>query len=249
MNATYIRIDLVRQLRNVGNIMFVLGLPGAMYLLFGASNSSADTRMLHANVAFYVMTSMAAYGAAVATTGIAATAATESMLGWGRQLSLTRQPGWGYVANKVAVALSLALVAVAIVFGIGALTGAHADTWQIWAQTFGIVIGGSVMFALYGLAIGMLVKSETASSVASGSLVFLAFFGNMFMPLSGTMLQVARFTPMYGYAVLSRWLGTEGWITRDTRDSLTWAVVNYGVWFVLFALLAVVATRRVRQRQ
>lgn len=249
MNATYLRIDLARHLRNVSNLMFTLLLPAAMYVLFGASNSDANQRAVNANVKFYVMASMAAYGAALACTSTAAVAASESMLGWGRQLALTRQSAAGYVANKVALALCLAAVAIGIVFGVGALTGASADNLGIWAATFGIVIGGGAIFALFGLAVGASFRSESAPSVASGSLVFLAFFGNMFLPLSGTMLDIARWTPMYGYATLARWPSMEGWLTDGTQESLTGAVVNFVAWFVVFAVLAALATRRARARQ
>lgn len=249
MNATYLRIDLARHLRNVSNLMFTLLLPAAMYVLFGASSSEGNEDVLHGNVKFYVMTSMAAYGAALACTSTAAQAASETMLGWGRQLALTRQPAAGYVANKVAVALALALVAVAIVFGIGTATGARADSLGVWLASFGIVIGGGAIFALFGLAVGTAFKSESAPSIASGSLVFLAFFGNMFIPLSGTMLDIARWTPMYGYATLARWPATEGWLTDGSQESLTHAVVNFVAWFVIFAVLAAWATRRGRARQ
>lgn len=249
MNLTYIGIDLTRHLRNVSNLMFTLLLPVAMYIIFGATASYGDESVGNANSKFYVMASMAAYGAALATTSTAANAASEAMLGWGRQLSLTRQPFTGYVLNKVVVAVALASVAVAIVFVAGALTGAKADSWWIWLATYGIILGGSVIFALFGLAVGLLFNSETATGIASGALVFLAFFGNMFLPLSGTMLDIARFTPMYGYASLSRWPATEGWLSDATRDNLTWSVVNFVAWLVIFGTLAVLAGRKARTRQ
>lgn len=39
MSLTYFRIDLVRQLRDVGNMFFVIGLPVIMYLVFGSTGS------------------------------------------------------------------------------------------------------------------------------------------------------------------------------------------------------------------
>lgn len=249
MNATYIAIDLRRHLRDWSNLMFTLLLPVAMYVLFGASNSDGGQMTMHANVRFYVMSSMAAYGAALACTSTAAQAASESMLGWGRQLALTRQPAYGFVANKVVVAFALATVASALVFLVGWATGAEADHWWLWLATFAITIGGGAMFALYGLAVGLAFRSETAASIASGSLVFLAFFGNMFLPLGGTMLTIAKFSPMYGYATLVRWPTTEGWLTDGTSDSLWLAVVNFVVWTAIFAVTAVLASRRARARR
>ena len=104
VNLTYIRIDLVRCFRDVTNLLFTFAMPVFMYLLFGRAQYS-DVQSGRGTVGFHVMSSMGAYGAVIAATAIAATAATESMLGWGRQLALTKQQPLGFVANKVAVAL------------------------------------------------------------------------------------------------------------------------------------------------
>ena len=248
MNATYIRIDLVRQLRDVSNLMFTLLLPVGMYLLFGANASNGDLDVGNSNVRFYIMTSMAAYGAALACTSIAAGAASESMLGWGRQIALTRgQNTW--VANKVAVAMTLAGVATGVVFVVGWATDARADSWGIWLQTLAIILLGAAVYSLYGFTIAMLARSETAVGIAAGSVVFLAFLGNLFLPLEGTMLEIARWTPMYGYATLTRWPSTEGFLMDGTQESLLWAVVNFVVWTLILVALALLAARRSRGRQ
>ncbi|MCG3017453.1 hypothetical protein KZ288_27340, partial [Escherichia coli] len=76
----------------------------------------------------------------------------------------------------------------------------------IWAASYLITIGGSLIFACYGIGVGMVFKSESALGLAGGLMVFFAFFGNVFMPLEGMMLDIARFTPMYGYVALIRYL-------------------------------------------
>ena len=57
-----------------------------MYVVFGLGS---DDPVGSADVAMYVMVSMAAYGAVTATTGVAGSAALERTTGWGRQLALT----------------------------------------------------------------------------------------------------------------------------------------------------------------
>ncbi|MEL4504702.1 hypothetical protein AAEX63_07685 [Luteococcus sp. H138] len=128
MNATYIRIDLIRQLRSIPTIAFTFLMPVFMYLLFGGRAPYGEQAAGDGNVKFYVMASMAAYGAATAAVSIASMAATESMLGWGRQLGLTRQPSYGFVVNKLVVATLIAAVAQALVYLSGWATGAHATT-------------------------------------------------------------------------------------------------------------------------
>ncbi|GAA1887076.1 ABC transporter permease [Paeniglutamicibacter psychrophenolicus] len=251
MNPTYVRIELFRQSRDIGNLMFMVLMPMVMYLLFGNTFGGGDQPAGNGNVKFYVMASMAAYGAALATTSIAGTAATESMLGWGRQIALTRMKPSGFVASKLAVALIVATGSAGLVFAVGAGTGARADTPWIWTASFLVCAFGSGIFALYGMGVGMAFKSETALGVASGGMVFFAFFGNVFMPLSGTMLDIARFTPMYGYAGLVRYPLTEGFGAGEgaAADSVGVLVANAVAWTLLFALLALWAVRRSRMRQ
>lgn len=251
MNPTYVRIELFRQTRDVGNLMFTIGLPAVMYLLFGNMFGSGDQPAGSGNVKFYIMASMAAYGAAVATTAIAGTAATESLLGWGRQIALTPMKSSGFIGAKVSVALIVAAVAAAVVFAVGAATGARADSWLIWALSYLIAVAGSVVFALYGMGVGMGFKSETAISVASGTMVFFAFFGNVFLPLSGTLLEIARFTPMYGFAGLVRWPLLQGEVVTpgDPADSIWLLLANLVAWALLFAVLALWALRRSRARR
>ncbi len=137
MNPTYVRIELFRQSRDIMNVMFAVFMPVAMYVLFGNMFGCGGHDAGNGNVKFYVMVSMAAYGSAVATTAIAGTAATESMLGWGRQIALTPMKASGFVAAKITVALVIAAVSAAAVYLTGMLTGAQADAPWIWALSYG----------------------------------------------------------------------------------------------------------------
>jgi ABC-2 type transport system permease protein len=249
MNLTYLRIDLVRQLRNIPTVVFVIALPVLMFTIFG--NAFGGEVAGRGNTQFYIMVSMACYGAATATTSVTGAAATELLQGWGRQLALTPLRPAGYVATKVAVALVAAATSVAAVFLVGIFVGSQAEAPRIWVASALIAWLGSVIFALYGLAVVQLVRSETAVSVSSASLVLLAFLGNMFLPLSGTMLAIAKFTPMYGFVSLARWPQLEGHLADvgGGRDPLWLLLVNVGVWLAVFAGVAGWAVRRGRRRQ
>ena len=254
LNLTYYRIDLVRHLRDVGNSFFMIGLPVLMYLVFGSTFASGDELVREGNVQFYVMASMAMYGAATATTAISGMAALERIQGWGRQLGLTPLRPAGYVLTKVLTSLTVAAAAVVAVFVAGLLTGARAESVGVWIGTGVLAWLGSALFALFGLAIAQIFKSEGAVSVASGGLVVLSFLGNLFVPLSGTLLDIARFTPMYGYAGLVRWPQLQGLIIENNAPALhsdpLWVLVlNYALWALVFAGLAVWAVQRGRRRQ
>jgi ABC-2 type transport system permease protein len=66
VNLTHLRIDLVRQVRDVGNLAFIIGLPVVIYLVFGSGAAHSEEMVGRGNVQFYVMVSMAVYGASVA---------------------------------------------------------------------------------------------------------------------------------------------------------------------------------------
>lgn len=251
MNATYVRIELFRQSRDITNLMFMILMPVAMYVLFGNMFGGGGENAGNGNVKFYIMVSMAAYGSAVATTAIAGTAATESMLGWGRQIALTPMKPSGFVASKLTVALIVSAASSAAVFLTGMANGAHADNGWIWLLSYAIAVIGSGVFALYGMAAGLTFKSETAIGIASSGMVFFAFFGNVFMPLSGTLLQIAKFTPMYGFAGLARYPLTEGVAANgtDAVDSLWMLIANLVAWVLIFAGVALWAVRRSRTRK
>jgi ABC-2 type transport system permease protein len=215
-----------------------------MYLVFGLGS---DDPVGSGNVAMYVMVSMAAYGAVTATTSVAGSAATEQVMGWGRQLGLTPLRPLAFVAAKAAVAMAVAAVPVALVFAIGAATGARGD-WTDWTLTAALVWLGSALFAIYGLAICLVFRGPNAPGIASGMIVVMAFLGNVFTPMDGLLLDLGRLTPLYGYAALARFPLTEGHLVLGGQDPLWLPVANVLAWTVIFAVLAMWGVRRSRAR-
>ncbi len=246
---TYLRIELVRQLRNVFTIVFTLVLPAIMYLIFGAGASWGSQSAGEGNVAFSVMVSMGAYGAMVAMTSLTSAAAAESAQGWGRQLALTPLGTPRYAGVKVLVALAYATAAMLIVYVLGAFTGTEGGALWRWFACGAITLITSAIYGLYGLGIGLLFPSDAATGIAASALTLFAFFGNVFMPLGGVMLTIAHFTPMYGVVALARWPLTEGWVDSGVQDALWMPLVNTVVWALVFAALVALGVRRSRRRQ
>lgn len=143
--GAFVRRDLIRQLRLVESVFFIAVLPTALFLMFGTlSGDWNDIEVGDGNVMATTMTSMALYGAVTATTSIAGSAAVERQLGWGRQLSLTAVTGTDYVVGKIAVALGIAVLPVALVMSVGAAAGAHLDGPGRWAATAALVLLGAL---------------------------------------------------------------------------------------------------------
>ncbi|WP_426184456.1 ABC transporter permease [Microbacterium sp. TWP3-1-2b2] len=249
ISPTMMRVEAMRQIRNPYTLAFTLGMPVAMYLLFGASMGYGSGPAGHGNVKFYVMVSMAAYGTAVAMSSITSLAATEAKQGWGRQLAMTPLGTAGYAVMKLLTAVAFAALAMIAVFAAGMLTGAEVtDSWRWWASA-GIILTVGLIYGLYGLGVGLFFNSDTAAALASISMTFFAFFGNVFMPLDGVMLDIARFTPLYGFVALSRWPLTDGVLTTGQADPLWMIALNIVAWLAVFAVLVAAGVKRSRSRR
>lgn len=249
----YAAYDWRRQIRMVESIIFVVVLPTVLYWIFGINSDYGDYPAGHGNVSGSTATSMALYGAVIATANIAGSAAVERSRGWGRLLALTPMRQWQYVVAKVLVACAIAAMPVILLFTIAALANGELGSTAKWFSTGAIIVVGSAMFALYGLMFGLMFRTEGAVGAASGLLVVMSFFGNLFMPLSGTMLEIAKFTPLYGLRGLATWPQMEGALnstsgTPPTPDTLGLLITNLVVWTVIFAVIALLAARRGTQR-
>ena len=245
LSVAYLGLDLKRQLRDKVGMFFTAALPAFLFFVFGVGDDEAYGS---ANVAMYVMVSMASYGAVTATTTVAGAAATEQTMGWGRQVGLTPLPPLVFVAIKTAVAMLVAAVPIALTYAIGAATGSSGN-WFDWLASAGIVWLGSALFAVYGLAICLIFKGENAAGIASGLIVFMSFLGNVFTPMDGVMLELGRLTPLYGYAGLARYPISEGYLPIDAgHDSIWLLLANVCSWTMIFAALAVWGLRRRRER-
>ncbi|WP_159618623.1 ABC transporter permease [Ruania rhizosphaerae] len=252
MNTTYLRIELARVGRDLVSMFFIAVMPAFFFIIFGASMEYGAYPIGNGNVSMHTMISMAAFGAVVATTGVGGMAAVERMQGWGRQLGLTPMSDGAYVRVKTTVAFTISLIPIGLVYLIGAFTGASAPGW-VWAASAAIVMLGAAVFSLYGLIVGLLFRSESAVGAASGALVILAFLGNIFFPLSGVMLTIAKFTPLYGIIGLARYPLTDGALVATEgvggSDPLWVLLANSLTWTVIFAVGAVLLVRRGRGRQ
>jgi ABC-2 type transport system permease protein len=229
-NRTLLRIELLRVVRNRRTMIFTLIMPPLFYLLFGVGKQYSSENAGHGNVAAYIMVSMAAYGAMIASTGGGAMVATERAQGWSRQLRLTPLSPTVYVVIKLLTAMLLGLLAVAVVFVFGKATGAAMDSPMLWVVTALIAWAGSIVFAAFGLFMGYLLPSENVMQIIGPGLAVLAFAGGLFVPLEdgSTLQRIAQFTPMYGISSLAH--------APLTGDAFHWTwVANVAAWLLLFA--------------
>ncbi|HEV2635875.1 MAG TPA: ABC transporter permease [Actinocrinis sp.] len=236
VNTTLLRYELRRRF-NRQTTVFTLLLPAVLYLaLF--HTAPQHVTMPDGNFAAWMMIGIAVYGAAMAATSSAATIAVERSTGWTRTIALTPLTPPGYLFVKVLSSVAMAAVPVLIVGLLGLLTGAQAGP-EVWVTALLVAWLGSAVFAALGIAMGLALKPEVVMHMPGLTMTALAFLGNLFIPLSGTMLAVSRFTPMYGVSTLARYPLTGGYDFAGEHSSVSGALFNLLAWFVGFSFLAI----------
>lgn len=245
--------DLRRLAGDWAMLFFSMGLPVLFYLVFGAAMGYADEPVGNGNVKAYIMVGMGLYAGITGAVAAAGTVVIEADTGWGRQLALTPlTAGQLLFANLVAIVVR-AVLPVLAVFAVGVATGASMPG-VAWAASLLLTVVCAVPFGFYGMIWSQLSPTQTSVSIASTSVVVLAFLGNMFMPMPEGLLTVGRFTPLYGPGSLARWPLTDGvqsvgFGDGQVTDHLWWAVVNTLVWATLFVVVVLALRRREKGRR
>jgi ABC-2 type transport system permease protein len=239
-NATLLRLEVRRLLRNRRTMIFTVLMPVVFFLIFGLNADYASENAGHGNVSAFILISMALYGAVLATTSGGAMVSIERAEGWSRQLRLTPLVPLAYVAVKMLTALVLGGMSVLAVYVVGLVSGRPSMPVHLWVLTAVAVWLGSLLFAAFGLFMGYLLPTENVMQILSFALMLFSFGGGLFVPLSQfpSLLQtLAAFTPLYGLNELVH--------APLTGDAVTvGSVANVVVWLVVFVGGAVWRFRR-----
>nr|WP_296071406.1 ABC transporter permease [uncultured Actinoplanes sp.] len=238
-SAGMIGLELRRMMRNKRTVVFTLIMPAVFFLLFGTSSSYKTERVGAGNLTGYVLISMAVYGAMLATTSGGAMVSIERAAGWSRQLRLTPLRPLAYIAVKLALAMIIGGVSVAVAFAVGAFSGAQLPA-SAWIGCGLLAWVCALVFAAFGLFMGYLLPSENVMQILGPVLAVLSFAGGLFVPvdqLGSTFATIAKFTPVYGVGEIARY--------PLTHDGNLWlAALNVVVWTALFAAGAMWRFRR-----
>lgn len=246
---TFLYYDLKHSLYNLSSLFFLILMPVGFYLLFGGLQSYGSYSMRDGNAAAYVMLGMAVYGAVVGAVSSAGSAVVEVQSGWGRQLALTPMSRGRLMLCKTLNALITTALPVLAVNLVALFTSAKIPAGQQILCALITIVSASI-FAFYGIFLARLVKSPRAVTLATGLVVFFAFFGTTFSPLPPSLMDYARFTPMYGITQLSRYPFAQG--DTITTDPLQWmvteplhiALINLLVWAAIFIGASLLLRRR-----
>lgn len=245
--------DLRRLYRDTAMLFFSMGLPVMFYLIFGQAMGFGDEPVGRGNVSAYIMIGMALYAGVTGAVAAAGQIVVESTTGWGRQLALTPLTSGQLLASRLLGMVVRSVLPVAAVFVVGAVTSASMPA-TAWAASFALCVLVAIPFGFYGMIWSQLWPTENSVSIAGTSVVVLAFLGNLFMPLPEAMMNVGRFSPLYGAVSLARWPLTEGSQSVSyepylVQDPLWWAVVNFLAWSALFIVIVLALHTREKGRR
>ncbi|MFF0061809.1 ABC transporter permease [Streptomyces sp. NPDC005279] len=234
MITAYLKLEVRRTLRDTGFVIFGIGMPVMMYLLFtnlGENESEWKTAS---------MVGMAAYGALGAALSTGGGVAEDKALGWLRQLRITPMSPRQVVTGRALTGSVTVLPAIVAVLAAGGLlNGVRLAAWQ-WVALAVLLWLGALPFTLLGLGNGYRLSAQTTGVVNMACNLGLAVVGGLWFPVAlfpDWLRSLSRYTPANRFADL-------GWsTTQGHAPGLTTVTVLLG-WLLVFGSYAVVSYRR-----
>lgn len=237
MNATYLRTEILRLIRNKRVLIFSVLMPAVLLIIFGGIYQNGSLNGVGA--AAYIMVSMGLFGSMSAAIGSGGSIAVERGIGWNRQLRLTPLSTRSYILTKLILSLVMALPPLLITWAVGALAldvRLSATTWLL--ITLGAWLG-ALPFAALGLVVGYIAKPDSVQQISGLLYMLLAAFGGIWVPVEQMpklMHEIAEWTPAY-------------WVGQVARSPLFHTTLNGRAVAILLAwtaIFGVIALRRFR---
>ncbi|MET7512707.1 ABC transporter permease [Streptomyces sp. NPDC005480] len=230
----YIRLEVRRTLRDTMFVIFGVGMPVLMYLLFtNLGENDPEWRTVS-------MVGMAAYGAVGSALNTGGGVAEDKTIGWLRQLRVTPMTPRQVVAGRALTGSVTVLPSIAAVLLAGGLVnGVRLDVWQ-WAVIALLLWLGSIPFTLLGLGNGYRLTAQTTGVANMVCNLGLSVLGGLWFPVAlfpGWLQSVSSYTPTNRFAQL-------GTAVADGHAPSAAAVAVLAAWLLAFGSYAVVSYRR-----
>ncbi|MBC9724059.1 ABC transporter permease [Streptomyces sp. TRM68367] len=230
----YLRLEVLRTLRDRGFVIGGVAMPVLMYLLF-TNIGTADGSWRTAR-----MVGMAAYGAVGSALNTGGGVAEDRDIGWLRQLRVTPMTPRQVVTGRALTGAVTVLPAIVAVLAAGGLVnGVRLHIWQ-WAAIALLLWLGSVPFTLLGLGNGYRLTAQTTGVANMMCNLGLAVLGGLWFPVAlfpGWLREVSAYTPTYRFAEL-------GTSVAGGHAPAAGTVAVLTVWLLVFGSYAGLAYRR-----
>ncbi|TDD84755.1 ABC transporter permease [Actinomadura darangshiensis] len=237
MIVHYIRLEMLRLLRDPGYLVLSLVSPLTMYLVF--TNLDLTGESGHQGAAAYAMVGMAGFGAVGAVMGNGVAIAEDKPLGWIRQLRLLPLRPFEVVVGRTLTAMVGTVPPIVSVCLAGALVNDVSLSAAQWASVLVLLFVGIAPMAVLGIGVGYLLTGQQAQMAGLVCYMGLSLLGGLWVPIAkfpGWLEHVATATPINRYGELS-WRVTDG-----NAPTVTGVLVLAG-WAAVFAAFAVYGYR------
>jgi ABC-2 type transport system permease protein len=228
------RTEIHRLRRNRRYLIFTVGLPVILYLIFA---KAANTTIYGVNFSAYYMVAMATFGAFAGTlNGNSIRISEERKVGWIRQLRLTPLPANAYVIAKILTSMATTIPSIVIVFLLGRFYGhVHLPAWQ-WLVIAVVIWLGSTIFAALAVAIGYRYPPDQAQPITIMCYFVFATLGGIWYPFTGLLGNISKATPTFEAVKIS---------VDVIGDQSVPAYLAIGLvaWLAIFTGLAVLSVR------
>ncbi|MFC5181680.1 ABC transporter permease [Actinomadura harenae] len=240
MLVHYVRLELLRLLRDPGYLIMTLVSPLTMYLVFSnldlGGSASADG-------ALYSMVGMAGFGAigAVMTSGVSIS--EDKPLGWIRQLRLLPLAPSQVVVGRALCAMAAALPPIVAVCLAGGLVNDVTLSPGRWLAVFALLWLGIAPLAVLGVGFGYLLTAQKAQMAGLAVYMGLSLLGGLWFPIGkmpSWLASVSRLTPVNRYGELS-------WSVAGGHAPTLVGTLVLAAWAAAFTVFAVVGYRRSAQ--
>jgi len=230
------RAEIARIRRNRRYLIFTVGLPVVLYLIF-AKQAGASAKAYGISFRAEYMVSMATFGAiSSALNSNAIRISQERKDGWIRQLRLTALPAYGYVVAKILASMAISVPSITIVMLLGRFYGnVSLPIWE-WVVIAVAIWFGTLIFAALAVAIGYRVDPNSAQPTVMMVFMLFTILGGVWFPLSGALGNVGKATPTYEAIKIS----TDVIANLPVPAYLVFGLV---IWLAVFAALATLSVR------
>jgi ABC-2 type transport system ATP-binding protein len=165
--------------------------------------------------------------------------ASERIEGWLKLLRITPLPPAIYLSAKIIMALSILAINLTIVLSLGAWKIGVEQSVGQWLIMFFSLILGIIPFAIFGLALGYLVKPKSIDSIAALSIPIALFSCGLPLPVPKFVQDLISFSPFYHYGQLAMWSAALD------HDQHLWLHLLWLLWVgCIFSFVALWAYRR-----
>lgn len=231
----YLRLEVRRTLRDPGFVIFTIGMPVLMYLLFTNIGDDVDGEWKTLS-----MVGMAAYGALGSALSTGNGVAEDKAIGWLRQLRITPMTPRQVVIGRALTGAVTVLPAIgAVLLAGGVLNGVRLHVWQ-WALVAALLWLGALPFTLLGMGNGYRLTTQATGVVGVACTLGLSVIGGLWFPVEvfpGWLRSISAYTPSNRFAELGRS------IAEGDAPTLTTVAVMLA-WLLLFGGYAVTSYRR-----